>query len=95
MVALGDLLILAGWWMLTAALPPCRPRRLRCAGGVALASSLACHVLPIGGEQGPVFWTAALMPGALAVALARALATGGGGRRAARRREPRQATPRV
>ena len=90
MVVLGTLLILAGWWLLAAAMPPCqavRARGLRAVGALALALSLGCYLLPIGLEQGPVFWAAALMLGALVVALLRAATGPQGGRQ--RRREPR------
>lgn len=90
MVVLGTLMILAGWWLLAAAMPPCqvsRARRLRVTGALALALSLGCYLHAIGFEQGPVFWAAALMLGALAVALLRAATGPGGGR--PRRREPR------
>lgn len=76
MVALGSILILAAWWLLAMAMPPCaaaRARRLRAAAAGALLLSLAGFVAAIGVEQGPVFWAAALMLGALAVALLRAI----------------------
>ena len=84
MVVLGTLMILAGWWLLAAAMPPCqvsRARRLRVTGALALALSLGCYLHAIGLEQGPVFWTAALMLSALGVALLRALAPARGPRR--------------
>lgn len=77
MVAVGSLLILAAWWLLAAAMPPCaapRARRLRAIAVAALLLSLGGFIAAIGFEQGPVFWAAALMLGALAVALVRALA---------------------
>lgn len=78
MVAICVILILAAWWLLAVAMPPCPPpraRRLRMAAGCVLALSLAGFVVAIGVEQGPMFWAAALMLGALAVALLRAIAT--------------------
>jgi len=92
MIAMGVLLILAGWWLLAAAMPPCpvpRARRLRVAGGGALALSLLLFVAAIGFEQGPVFWASALMLGALAVALVRALALPDATRAPHRGRTPR------
>lgn len=82
MVMAGILLILAGWWLLAIAMPPrqsdpARRRRLRLAGACALASSLACYLFAIGVEQGAVFWAAALMLGAMAVAVVRAFARPG------------------
>lgn len=79
MVVAGTLLILAGWWLLAVSMPPrqatpARRRRLRVAGAGALASSLACYLVAIGAEQGAVFWAAALMLGAMAVAAVRAFA---------------------
>lgn len=77
MLAICTVLIFAAWWLLAVAMPPCPPpraRRLRLAAGCALALSLGGFIAAIGVEQGPVFWTAALMLGALAVALVRAIA---------------------
>lgn len=84
MIAIGTILILVAWWLLAAAMPPPPPapprqRGFRIAAGCALAASLACYIAAIGVEQGPVFWTAVLMLGALAVASLRAVR--GGGRR--------------
>ncbi|NZA25181.1 DUF3325 family protein [Luteimonas sp. SJ-92] len=87
MIVAGVLLLLAAWWLLASAMPPRDPplpprrRRLRLAGAVALAASLPCFVVPIGVEQGPVFWGAAMMLAAMAIALVRALRDGGRARR--------------
>ncbi len=92
MVAAGVLLILAGWWLLAVGMPPCpaaRARRLRMAAGGALVLSLALFMDGVGFEQGPVFWAATLMLGALAVALVRALALPDGARTPHRDRTPR------
>ncbi|WP_202840187.1 DUF3325 family protein [Luteimonas saliphila] len=87
MVAIGTVLIFAGWWLLAVAMAPrtgspSRRRALRLGGGAAFVASLASYIVAIGVEQGPVFWTAVLMLGALAVALLRAIAgvDGGAGR---------------
>ncbi|MDH5833970.1 hypothetical protein [Luteimonas kalidii] len=78
MVVFATLLLLAGWWSLALAMVPgtlqARRRALRVGAGAGFAISLAGYVAAIGIEQGPVFWTAALMLSALAVALLRALA---------------------
>jgi drug/metabolite transporter (DMT)-like permease len=78
MLLLGTALILLGWCLLVLAMPrhhqalrgrpaaPGRARVLRIAAALALAASLACYVAVIGWEQGPVFWTCALMLSALA-----------------------------
>lgn len=85
MVVAGIVLLLAAWWLLAIAMPPREPpprrRRLRLAGAAALVVSLPCFVVPIGVEQGPVFWTATMMLTAMAVTLARALRDGGRPRR--------------
>ena len=75
MVALGSILVLVAWWLLAVAMPPCaatRARQLRTAAVAALLLSLAGFIAAIGVGQGPVFWAAALMLGALAIALLRA-----------------------
>ena len=59
------------------------------AAGGALALSLALFMDGVGFEQGPVFWAATLMLGALAVALVRALALPDGARTPHRDRTPR------
>lgn len=94
LIASGTLLVLAAWWMLARAMPPASRdargvgpstrRTLRLAATLALLASLACYVAAIGIEQGPVFWTCALMLGALAVALLSSLGASGGRRRASR-----------
>ena len=92
MVAVSVLLMLSAWWLLAVAMPPCPPLRarpLRVAAGCALALSLAGFIGAIGLEQGPVFWTAALMLGALAVALLRAIASPGAAAHPRRGRAPR------
>lgn len=94
MVVAGTLLILAGWWLLAVAMPPHQPaparrRRLRLAGACALASSLPCYLVAVGAQQGPVFWAAALMLGAMAIAVVRALAGSGEGSHARRGRATR------
>ena len=86
MIAIGTALILAAWWLLAAAMPPqprppLRTRGYRIVAGCALVASLACYIAAIGVEQGPVFWSAVLMLGALAVALLRAVRGDGGRRR--------------
>lgn len=77
MIPLGVVMLVAAWWALAAAMPAdmSRPRRraLRGLAVIGLAASLACFVAAIGIEQGPVFWTAALMLSALLVAALRAL----------------------
>ncbi|TYT23553.1 hypothetical protein FZO89_14965 [Luteimonas viscosa] len=88
MVAIGTVLILAAWWLLAVAMSPgaaTRRRALRLGAVAALVASLACYVVAIGVEQGPVFWTAVLMLGALAVALLRAIAGEDGSARRGRR----------
>lgn len=95
----GTLLIVAAWWMLARAMPPAargahdvgpgRRRTLRIAGAVALGVSFACYVVAIGFEQGPVFWTCALMLGAMGVALCSSAGAAGGGKRAAGQRRSR------
>lgn len=86
MAVVGFALLLAAWWLLAIAMPPREPpqprrRRLRLAGAAALVASLPCFVVPIGVEQGPVFWAATMMLAAMAVALVRALGDGGRPRR--------------
>lgn len=92
----GTLLIAAAWWMLARAMPPAyrgapdvgpaRRRTLRVTGATALVVSFACYVAAIGFEQGPVFWTCALMLGAMGVALWSSAGAAGGEKRAKRLR---------
>lgn len=83
MLAFSTLLLLAGWWSLAVAMaaPARRRRALRIGASAGFVASLAGYVAAIGWEQGPVFWTAALMLSALGVALLRALAPDRGPRR--------------
>lgn len=77
MIPSGVVMLLAAWWALAAAMPVdmalTRRRALRGLAVIGLVASLACFVAAIGIEQGPVFWTAALMLSALLVAVIRAL----------------------
>lgn len=77
MIPLGVVMLVATWWALAAAMPAhmalTRRRALRGLAVIGLVASLACFVAAIGIEQGPVFWTAALMLSALLVAIVRAL----------------------
>lgn len=78
MLLLGTALIVLGWCLLVLAMPrhhqalrgrpvpPARALFLRGGGALALAASLACFIAVIGREQGPVFWTCALMLAAMA-----------------------------
>lgn len=78
MLLFGIGLIVLGWCLLVLAMPrhhqalrgqsasPARSLVLRAGGALALAASLACFITVIGWEQGPVFWTCALMLAALA-----------------------------
>ncbi|MFC0679846.1 DUF3325 domain-containing protein [Lysobacter korlensis] len=81
MALAGALLILIAWSLLALSmdkhyeallgrrLPPARSRRWRLGAVAALIASLACFIVARGWEQGPVFWTVALMLGALVSAL--------------------------
>lgn len=78
----GAVLILVAWGLLALSMdkhhegllgrrmPRGRARGWRLGAAVALVASLACFIGTLGWEQGPVFWTVALMLGALAAALA-------------------------
>ncbi len=95
----GTLLIVAAWWMLARAMPPAyrggydagpaRRRTLRITGVLALIVSFASYIAAIGFEQGPVFWTCALMLGAMGVALWSSAGTAGGEKRATGNRRSR------
>lgn len=81
MLAIGVGLMLAAWALLVMSMErhhraltgrsatPARLRWLRRTGVTALPLSLGCFVWVLGWSQGPVFWSAALMLCALAVAL--------------------------